>query len=324
MQPDLAEAHYNLGTTLRELGRLGEAEAHCRQAIALKPDYPEAHHNLGISLKELERLDEAEASYRQAIVLQPDFAEAHNNLGITLQELGRLDEAEASYRQAIALKPDFAKAYSSLGMALLELGRLDEAEESCRRALTLESDYALGHFNLGRVLYAQGCKGEALISIDKASHLDPHSKQFGCLSAILKAKNGCKEDDISATDEGLSSNPLILNRVVELELVKSLYGMASRTLDNTHEFDPRHGVVFALPILICLKIMSLRYKKLAKDLTKLMMRAVKSDIFVFESFFNILRAGGGVTPHNHIGPIDTIIEGLNMENRNTLWFITFL
>ena len=73
---------------------------------------------MGNTLKELGRLDEAEASYRQAITLKPDFAEAHSNLGVTLQELGRLDEAEASYRQAIALKPDFAKAHNNLLMLI--------------------------------------------------------------------------------------------------------------------------------------------------------------------------------------------------------------
>jgi Flp pilus assembly protein TadD len=58
----------------------------------LKPDYAEAHSNLGNTLKELGRLDEAEASYNQAIALKPDYAEAHSNLGNTLKELGRLDE----------------------------------------------------------------------------------------------------------------------------------------------------------------------------------------------------------------------------------------
>jgi tetratricopeptide (TPR) repeat protein len=72
-----------LGNTLQELGRLDEAEASHRQAIALKPDYAEAHSNLGNTLKELGKLDEAEASYGQAIALKPDLAEAHHNLANT-------------------------------------------------------------------------------------------------------------------------------------------------------------------------------------------------------------------------------------------------
>jgi predicted TPR repeat methyltransferase len=137
-----AHAHYNLGVTHKELGRLDEAEASYTQAVALKPDFVEAHYNLGNTLRELGRLDEAEASYKQAIALKLDYAEAHNNLGVTLQELGRLDEAEASYKQAIALKPNYAEAHSNLGNTLRELGRLDEAEASCRQAIALKPDYA--------------------------------------------------------------------------------------------------------------------------------------------------------------------------------------
>ena len=42
----------NLGVPLKELGRLDEAEVSYRKAIELKPDYAEAHSNLGNTLKE--------------------------------------------------------------------------------------------------------------------------------------------------------------------------------------------------------------------------------------------------------------------------------
>ena len=74
------------------------------------PDYAEAHNNLGITLRELGKLDEAEASYRKAIALKPDAAGAHSNLGATLTELGRLDDAAASYRRVIALEPENSSA----------------------------------------------------------------------------------------------------------------------------------------------------------------------------------------------------------------------
>jgi Flp pilus assembly protein TadD len=71
--------------------------------MKLLPLDTEAHANLGNTLKELGRLDEAEASYTQAIALKPDYAGAHSNLGATLKDLGRLDEAVVSYMQALAL-----------------------------------------------------------------------------------------------------------------------------------------------------------------------------------------------------------------------------
>jgi uncharacterized protein (TIGR02466 family) len=162
-----------LGNTLKELGRLDEAEASYTQAIALKPDYAEAHSNLGNTLKELGRLDEAEASYTQAIALKPDYAEAHCNLGNTLQELGRLGEAEASYTQAIALKPGYAEAHCNLGATLQELGRLDEAEASYAQAIVLKPDFAEAHCNLGNTLQELGRLGEAEASYTQAIALKP-------------------------------------------------------------------------------------------------------------------------------------------------------
>ena len=44
---------------LKELGRLEEAEASYNQAIALEPNLAEAHNNLGTTLHELGRLEEA-------------------------------------------------------------------------------------------------------------------------------------------------------------------------------------------------------------------------------------------------------------------------
>ena len=172
LSPHDAEAHFNLGTTLQDLGKPDEAEASLREAIAFKPNYADDY-NLGITLKELGRLDEAEASYRQVIALKPDSAEAQSNLGVTLQELGRLDEAEASYRQAIALQPDFAEAHNNMGNTLKELGRLEEAEASHRQAITLRPDFAEAHYNLGNTLTELGRLEEAEASHRQAIGLKP-------------------------------------------------------------------------------------------------------------------------------------------------------
>jgi predicted TPR repeat methyltransferase len=168
LKPDFNDAHYNLGVMLHELGRLDEAEASYTQAIALKPDYAQAHSNLGDTLKELGRLEEAESSYIQAIVLKPDYAEAHSNLANTLKELGRLEEAESSYKQAIALKTDFNDAHYNLGVMLHELGRLDEAEASYTQAIALKPDFAEAYCNLGGTLKELGRLDEAEASYTQA------------------------------------------------------------------------------------------------------------------------------------------------------------
>ena len=116
-----------LGAILVTKGRKSEAVGANQRVVSLSPQDADAHFNLGNTLRELGKLDEALASYSQAITLNPDFAQAHYNLGNTLKDLRRLDEALESYSKAIALKPDFAQAHYSLGNTLKELGRLDDA-----------------------------------------------------------------------------------------------------------------------------------------------------------------------------------------------------
>jgi len=50
----------------------------------------------------------------------------------------------------------------------------------------------------------------------------------------------------------------------------------------------------------------------AQDLTKIMMQAVKSAIYIDDSFYNILGPRSGTTPHRHINSLDNV-KGLNLD-----------
>ena len=319
LKPNFAKAHNNLGITLQELGKLKEAEASYRKAIALKPDYGEAYSNLGNTLKELGKLKEAEASYRKAIALKPDYGEAYSNLGNTLQQQGRLEEAEASYRKAIALKPDYGEAYSNLGNTLKELGKLKEAEASYTQAIALKPNLAEAHRNLGIVLYIKGNEDLALKSIVKANDIEPQSKDCELMLRVMEVRKSRKGNESAVSDTsnisaltGLASSPLILNRLVEPELITSLYEMNSIQLDKTKRFgllasgktDARYGNGKCSPDFNLFHDSRSIIQNLAEDLTKIIMEAVKSEVYIYDSFFNILSAGGGSTPHKHLNDLD--------------------
>jgi tetratricopeptide (TPR) repeat protein len=93
LDPDMVDAHVNLGRVLQLAGERGRAEPHYREAVRLAPEDPTPHFNLGVLLEELGRRDEAVHAYRQAILRDPDFADAHCNLGLLLESLGRRQEA---------------------------------------------------------------------------------------------------------------------------------------------------------------------------------------------------------------------------------------
>jgi protein O-GlcNAc transferase len=141
LQPDLAQAHNNLGVALRARGHLDEAIAACREAVRLQPTYASAWSNLGSVLQRRGRFEEAVPAYLESLRWNPKHATAHYNLGCALRLLGRADEAAAAFRAALRLKPDLADAHSNLGAVLREQGDLDAAREAYQNALRLKPQW---------------------------------------------------------------------------------------------------------------------------------------------------------------------------------------
>ena len=223
---------------------------------------------MGVTLQKLRRLEEAEASFRQAITLKPDYAEAHSNLGDTLKEQGRLKEAEASYRKAIELKPDYAEAHKNLSLMLRQ-------NEMFSEILKIKKNE----------------KKDKLNFISKT-----RSKFFNLYPTTDKL----------ATTRRLTTNPFISNRKVEKELINNLYEINSKELHETNGIffgKGRHSLNFQLFDQMTVNNYSM-IKKVEKDLTNIMKQSVNSEVYLMDSFFNILKDGGGSVPHTHLNSFD--------------------
>jgi tetratricopeptide (TPR) repeat protein len=194
ISPTFAEAHNNLADLHLELGRLDDAAAGCRRALELRPDYAEAHQNLGKALLRMGQIDEAMVSCRRALEIKPEFAEAHNTLGSALLRQARLDDAVASFRRALAISADFAEARVNLANALRSIGRLDEAVAGYRRALADKPDFVAAHAALGTALRLQRRTVESAASCRKALEIDPDSTAALLVLAELQADAGCFAD----------------------------------------------------------------------------------------------------------------------------------
>lgn len=89
IDPDLAEAHVNLGRLLQQAGQTTEAVEQYRQSLEGDRTDPTASFNLGTALEDLGLWNEAIDAYRQAIRSDPEFADAHFNLARLYEQLGR-------------------------------------------------------------------------------------------------------------------------------------------------------------------------------------------------------------------------------------------
>ena len=122
IDPDFADAHYNLGGVALAEGDTASAIAAYRRAVALRPAYPEAHNNLGGLLAATGALDEAMVHYRLAVRFDPGHSGAHYNLANVLLARGRTETAIRHYRLALEAAPDDPEIRSGLARALAAAG----------------------------------------------------------------------------------------------------------------------------------------------------------------------------------------------------------
>jgi predicted TPR repeat methyltransferase len=145
--PDDPELQTNLGNVLLGLGRPDQAVAAYRAVLATGFDHPLIQYNLGTALRALEQSEAALAAFQAALAQAPDFPPAYNNCGNTLRDLGRHAEAAAAYLEALVRRPGDGGTRVNLASALSLLHQQDPAAAAAlaRRWHQLDADTMAGH-----------------------------------------------------------------------------------------------------------------------------------------------------------------------------------
>ncbi len=154
--PQSARAHVKYGTSLQQAGRVEDAAAEFRTALALEPDADGADYRLGQTLGDLAKPEEAAQHLERALQLDSRDADVHGEYATVLERLGRNEEALAEYKKAIQLNPKAARVHYNLGMFLAHQGRVDEAIAEFQNALRQNTNLPHAHYYLGRALYEKG------------------------------------------------------------------------------------------------------------------------------------------------------------------------
>jgi tetratricopeptide (TPR) repeat protein len=192
--PELPDVHLNYGNALREAGRLAEAVASYRRAIALNPDYGMAHNNLAAALNQREEFAAGLASSERAIALIPEFFGAYVNNSDALMGLERFAEAEAPLRRALDLAPDLAQTGRNLGWVLAKIGRYEEAMACLEQAIVMDPEDPATHFALATTLYLRKNLPRSEAELRRAVALAPHyTAAWHELGAVLRSSGRFEE-----------------------------------------------------------------------------------------------------------------------------------
>lgn len=147
-----AMAHTNVGVALADQERWGEAAAAYRRALAVEPELLEAHLNLGSTLRVLGEHRSALEHLDRAYTLAPDDPEVVHQLGQAHLQTGSLARAEPLLRRAVELAPAMTVARVDLSTVLLRGGRWAEAITMLRAGARVTPEDALLRSRLAAAL----------------------------------------------------------------------------------------------------------------------------------------------------------------------------
>lgn len=183
--PDNINVLANLGIVCRDLGKLDEAEAYCRQTLAAAPEDPAQHLNLGAILEAGNDPIGARAAYEKALELAPGHPKILNNLGKLLHQQGFLTRGLELIEEAVRLEPNYPLALNNLGVIYSERGDLDLAGACLEKSVNLDPGNVSTLYNLAGLYNAQNNFPRAQIHLNRLLAIEPDHQAARHMLAAL-------------------------------------------------------------------------------------------------------------------------------------------
>lgn len=174
LEPEFAEALYNLGILQMRLGDAASAEAHLRSARDIDPDALEYTVALARSLAVQGKVDEAEPLFLEVVARDPDNLDAKNNLAVLALQRGD-QEKSLEYLQEILREDDNnVAALKTMGIAYGQQNNASLAKYMFNKAIKIDAKDPDLHNNLGLVYMKEENVPAAVQAFQKAIEVDPN------------------------------------------------------------------------------------------------------------------------------------------------------
>src|SRR6266404_4521732 len=132
------------------------------------------------------RTRDAESAYDELLAAKPELKACWAEYFELLRAGGRGEEALQLADRARGVFGETGFSYTLEGAALVELGRYPDALASLERAVEADPDLALVWHELGWAAYKLGDRNRALLALDRAFALEPHTETLKLRGRILR------------------------------------------------------------------------------------------------------------------------------------------
>ena len=219
--PDIVEGYMLLGNFYKKAARPADAIAAYRDALARDSEHQNALFSLALAYKDEGRLDEARVGFERARELDPRNGKVLWQLADLWMRKGDYDRAEAIIADALERKVDEHRLLLKLAEIRIEAKRFDDAERALKTALEKKPELALAHFDLGLAYEGQGQIDKAIEAYDKELATNPKAYRAAFNAAKLLQKIGRNRETVAHFRKAVEIDPSF--GTGQLYLAKALF-----------------------------------------------------------------------------------------------------
>ncbi|MDE0186997.1 MAG: tetratricopeptide repeat protein [Candidatus Poribacteria bacterium] len=267
---------YYLSLIAFERRLFDETAEYCRQVIRIEPQFAEAYFQLGMVHVQKKEWEAAEKAFGQAIHIRPQMGHAHYQLGLLYFRQGKQAEAAKAIAQSqqlnksleqlrkqqlsLMLNTDKAPVLSNLGWQYLNEKNYEAAVREYKKALWHSPNLAEAHNGIGYAYTMQDQLDKAIQAQQIAIQLKPQMAEAYAGMGLIRLKRaevsqseGDYELALSAYRKAIELNPdfpeallnlgNIANKLSRLEEAEKAY-MSLLTLRSNHA----HSQLGKIPI----------------------------------------------------------------------------
>jgi len=140
LNPDLADAHFNLGIAYALLEKVAEDNPPPVSDTTPTPTPVKKGKKEVVELSASEKsFENAVKAYKKILAKNQKDDVAHFNLGRSYNKLNQDPEALKALQQAVKLKPDDGEYQTELGVILIKLAQYQEAVAALKKAIDIDS-----------------------------------------------------------------------------------------------------------------------------------------------------------------------------------------
>lgn len=196
--------------TYRQVGYWHDTESFWLRTLALTEDNYVAHEFLGGFLRDHGRIEEAVAQDRAAIAIRPDDLPSHLAIADYERKHGNLAAAIEHYQTIVSTSANssvLVRVYASMGSLYHQMGQPTKAKESFEASLRLSPDQPAVLVKLGVIEEREGDVSAAIREYSRAMALQPSDVGYVLLSQALQ-KEGRSNEAYAARERAarISSN----------------------------------------------------------------------------------------------------------------------